>query len=91
MVSWDTFSNNPLIVSIITALIGGIGFLIKKYIDSNTKNKIESKRLNNENNITQNFNNGISYNDVKQIAEDVCDKKLLDLKKEILKMEKKEE
>ena len=75
--------NNPLIVSLITlfftTMIGAIGYIIKKVID----NKKEVVKNNNQqSNIIQNFNSGVTYNEVRQIAEEVVENKLNKLTKQ---------
>ena len=72
----EKIGNNPLLVSVITliltTIIGGISFLIKKIVSEKQENKV-IKYSNQQSNIVQNFSTGISYNDVKQIAEEVAE------------------
>ena len=55
----EKIGNNPLIVSIITLIVGTIigiiGYLLKKVIDDKGKNE-KIKSNNQQNNIIQNFN-----------------------------------
>ena len=79
----EKLGNNPLIVSLITlfftTMIGAIGYMIKKVID----NKKEVVKNNNQqSNIIQNFNSGVTYNEVRQIAEEVVENKLNKLTKQ---------
>lgn len=79
----EKLGNNPLIVSIITlictTIIGAIGYVLKKAI--NNKKDIV-KNTNQQSNIIQNFNSGITYNEAKQIAEEVVENKLNKMKKQ---------
>ena len=67
----EKIGNNPLIVSIITLIVGTIigiiGYLLKKVIDDKGKNE-KIKSNNQQNNIIQNFNSGITYKEARQIA-----------------------
>ena len=87
----EKIGGNPLLVSIITltltTIIGGIGFLIKKLINQNKEDKT-NKYATQQSNIVQNFSTGISYNDVRQIAEEVAEVVVED---KLSKLEKKEE
>ena len=78
----EKLGNNPLIVSLITlfvtTLIGAIGYLLKKGI--NNKKEIV-KNTNQQSNIIQNFNSGITYNEARKIAEEVVEDKLNKMKK----------
>lgn len=91
----EKLGNNPLLVSIITiiltALLGGIGFLIKNRMQKN-KNEEETiqKVIKPSNKIVQNFNQGLPYSEIKQIAVDVYDTKLPKLKEEIKNMVQQE-
>ncbi len=75
----EKIGNNPLIVSIITLIVGTIigiiGYLLKKVIDDKGKNE-KIKSNNQQNNIIQNFNSGITYKEARQIAEEVVENKL---------------
>lgn len=75
----EKIGNNPLVVSIITlivgTIIGVIGYLLKKVIDDKGENE-KIKSNNQQNNIIQNFNSGITYKEAKQIAEEVVENKL---------------
>lgn len=66
----ERLSNNPLIVSVITIIlttfISLIGYIIKKIMDINKKEKENSKEIN-QNSIIQNFNTIINYNDVERM------------------------
>lgn len=80
----EKIGGNPLLVSIITlvltAIIGGIGFLIKKVMEEKQENMI-NKNATQQSNIIQNFSTGMSYNDVRKIAEDVLEDKLNEIGK----------
>lgn len=80
----EKIGTNPLLVSIITlvltTIIGGIGFLIKKVIGEKQENRI-NKNATQQSNIIQNFSTGMSYNDVRKIAEDVLEDKLNEIGK----------
>lgn len=75
----EKIGNNPLVVSIITlivgTIIGVIGYLLKKVIDDKGESE-KIKSNNQQNNIIQNFNSGITYKEAKQIAEEVVENKL---------------
>lgn len=75
----EKIGNNPLIVSIITLIVGTIigiiGYLLKKVIDDKGGNE-KIKSNNQQNNIIQNFNSGITYKEARQIAEEVVENKL---------------
>ena len=79
----EKIGNNPLLVSIITlvttTIIGAIGYLIKKVIE-NKKTDINLKQANQQSNIIQNFTSGMTYKDVRQIAEEVVENKLNNMK-----------
>ena len=66
----EKIGNNPLIVSIITLIVGTIigiiGYLLKKVIDDKGKNE-KIKSNNQQNNIIQNFNSGITKKQETQI------------------------
>lgn len=87
----EKIGENPLLVSIITliltTIIGGISFLIKKVITGKQEDKT-NKYATQQSNIVQNFNTGISYNDVRQIAKEVVEVAIED---KLSKLEKKEE
>lgn len=78
----EILSNNTLIVTILgillTTFLSAIGYFIKKIIDINKK---DLERLN-QNNIIQNFSNGMNYSDVEKIAEDVFEREMLKMKKQ---------
>ncbi len=79
----EKLGNNPLIVSLITlfvtTLIGAVGYLLKKVM--NHKKEI-IKNTNQQSNIIQNFNSGITYKEARQIAEEVVENKLNKMKKQ---------
>lgn len=77
-------SNNALIVTILgillTTFLSVVGYFIKRIIDINKKEK-DLERLN-QNNIIQNFGNGMNYSDVEKIAENVFEREMLKMKKQ---------
>lgn len=79
----EKLGNNPLIVSLITlfftTIIGALGYILKKVI-SNKREIV--KNTNQQSNIIQNFNAGITYNEARQIAEEVVEDKLSKMKKQ---------
>lgn len=79
----EKIGNNPLLVSlitiIITTILGAVGYLIKQFIEKNENDNIKNNTQ--QSNIIQNFNSGITYNDLKQIVEDVVEDKLQKYKK----------
>ncbi|MGN1297168.1 MAG: hypothetical protein ACI4VH_01870 [Clostridia bacterium] len=79
----EKLGNNPLIVSLITllvtTLIGAIGYLFKKVINHK---KEMVKNTNQQSNIIQNFNSGITYKEAREIAEEVVENKLNKMKKQ---------
>lgn len=89
----EKIGNNPLLVSVITliltTIIGGISFLIKKIVSEKQENKV-IKYSNQQSNIVQNFSTGISYNDVKQIAEEVAEVVIEDKLNKLQKERKKD-
>lgn len=89
----EKIGNNPLLVSVITliltTIIGGISFLIKKIVSEKQENKV-IKYSNQQSNIVQNFSTGISYNDVKQIAEEVAEVVIEDKLNKLQKEKKKD-
>lgn len=91
METLEKIGENPLLVSIITliltTIIWGIGFLIKRVITGKVEKRVD-KYSNQQSNIIQNFNTGISYNDVRKIAEEVVEVAIED---KLSKLENKEE
>lgn len=69
---------NPLLVSLITialtTIIAAIGYLIKKVINKE-KDKKEENNIQ-QSNIIQNFNTGVTYKEVREIAEEVVEREL---------------
>lgn len=84
---FEKLGSNPLYVSLITLVattaIGAIGYLLKKWIDQDIKEhkSIDDRSKNQQNNIIQNFNSGITYEEARQIAEEVVEDKLNKIKK----------
>ena len=77
-----SLSNNALVATVVgillTTFFSGVGFLIKKIMDINKR----EKEIVNQNNIIQNFSNGINYSDVEKIAESVFEREMLKMKKQ---------
>ena len=69
-----SLSNNALVATVVgillTTFFSGVGFLIKKIMDINKR----EKEIVNQNNIIQIFSNGINYSDVEKIAERVFER-----------------
>lgn len=81
----EKIGNNPLLVSLITliatTIIGALGYLIKKAIIDKEKNQ-NIRTTTQQSNIIQNFNSGITYREVREIAEEVVESKLNRIKKQ---------
>lgn len=81
----EKIGNNPLLVSLITliatTIIGALGYLIKKAIIDKEKNQ-NIRTTTQQSNIIQNFNSGITYREVREIAEEVVEIKLNRIKKQ---------
>lgn len=77
-----SLSNNALVATVVgillTTFFSVVGFLIKKIMDINKR----EKEIVNQNNIIQNFSNGINYSDVEKIAESVFEREMLKMKKQ---------
>lgn len=75
----EKIGNNPLLVSLITlvatTIIGALGYLIKKAIIDKEKNQ-DIRTSAQQSNIIQNFNSGITYKEVREIAEEVVESKI---------------
>lgn len=87
----EKIGNNPLLVSIITilltTLLGGIGFLIKNKIQEKDKKKDKKQEeIDISNRIVQNFNQGVAYSEIKEIATDVYETRISTLKEEMKKV-----
>ena len=87
----EKIGNNPLLVSVITilltTLLGGIGFLIKNKIQSKDKKKDkEQEEIEISNRIVQNFNQGVAYSEIKEIATDIYETRISVLKEEMKKV-----
>lgn len=85
MEMFEKIGNNPLLVSLITliatTIIGALGYLIKKAIIDKEKNQ-NIRTTTQQSNIIQNFNSGITYREVREIAEEVVESKLNRIKKQ---------
>ena len=77
-----SLSNNALVATVVgillTTFFSGVGFLIKKIMYINKR----EKEIVNQNNIIQIFSNGINYSDVEKIAEIVFEREMLKMKKQ---------
>ncbi len=82
---FEKLSHNPLIVSVVTLVlttfISLMGYIMKKIIDINKKEKNDTKEIY-QNNMIQNFHTGMNYSDVERIAEDVVNRELSKMKKQ---------